>query len=221
MVWRGKGRSGIGDQYLTDEPMSGASYEDWDGVSMNGRQFKNAFTQEVRDLSGNEYWKARKANNPTECDLENHFNGNGSANVNAYAERPKPTGRQTKHKSKQELVQDLLYSLNPDEKKLDSLDEKEQAVTNAYLDGDIEAEQYEKAIETILRKRYAIHKKIARDSCEDMQEWIEENGSYEDKKKLYNSKSYVPSLQVQARLLASLKPKESTVSKIINWFRNN
>ena len=129
--------------------------------------------------------------------------------------------RQPKQKSKQELAQDLLYSLNPEEKKLDLLDEKEQALTTAYIDGLIEAEQFEKAIETILRKRYAIHKKMAKDSCEDMQQWIEENGSYEDKKKLYNSKSYMPSLQVQARLLASLKPKESTLTNIVNWLKNN
>lgn len=130
-------------------------------------------------------------------------------------------GRQSKQKSKQELAQDLLYSLNPDEKKLDSLDEKEQALTTAYIDGDIEAEQYEKAIETILRKRYAIHKKMAKDSCEDMQQWIEENGSFEDKEKLYNNKNYAPNLATQARLLTSLKPKESTLNKIINWLRNN
>lgn len=133
--------------------------------------------------------------------------------------------RQAKQKSKQELAQDgvqaLLYSLSPDEKKLDSLDEKEQALTAAYIDGLIEAEQYEKAIETILRKRYAIHKKMAKDSREDMQRWIEENGSYEDKKKLYNSKSYQLPLATQAMLLVSMKPRESTLSKFINWLKNN
>lgn len=68
----------------------GNHWQDWDGVSPNGRQFKNAFTQEVRDLSGSEYWKARKANNPTECDLKNHFNSNGSANIRAYSDMETP-----------------------------------------------------------------------------------------------------------------------------------
>lgn len=170
------------------------------------------------DYSGEQLMGSRIAGRSTKLDdVMPHVLPNGKANLARYADAPS----KSKQKSKQEMAQDLLYSINPDEKKLDSLDEKEQALTTAFVDGDISGEQYEKALETLIRKRYALHKKIARDSCEDMQEWIEENGSYEDKKKLYNSKSYVPSLQVQARLLASLKPKESTVSKIINWFRNN
>lgn len=221
MVWRGKGRSGIGDQYLDKEHWEGASYEDWQNLSPNGRQVKNPLTDEVRDLSGMEYWHLRKSKFVDFEENVPHFRSNGAANISAYAALDTPKGRQPKQESKQELAQDLLYSLNPDEKKLDSLDEKEQALTTAYIDGLIEVEQYEKAIETILRKRYAIHKKMAKASCEDMQQWIEENGSYEDKKKLYNSKNYQLPLATQARLLAKMKPKESTLNKVINWFRNN
>lgn len=92
-MYGGKGRSGHHREYV------GNHWQDWDGVSPNGRQFKNAFTQEVRDLSGSEYWKARKANNPSECDLQHHFNQNGSANIRAYAEADKPKTR-TKAKPK-------------------------------------------------------------------------------------------------------------------------
>lgn len=170
------------------------------------------------DYSGEQLMGSRVAGRSTKLDdIMPHVLPNGKANLARYADAPS----KTKQKSKQELAQDLLYSLNPDEKKLDSLDEKEQAITNAYLDGDIEAEQYEKAIETILRKRYAIHKKMAKDSCEDMQHWIEENGSYEDKKKLYNSKSYQPTVDTQARLLASMKPRQSVITLLITWFKNN
>lgn len=170
------------------------------------------------DYSGEQLMGSRVAGRSTKLDeIMPHVLPNGKANLARYADAPS----KSKQKSKQELAQELLYSLNPDEKKLDSLDEKEEAVTNAYLDGDIEAEQYEKAIETILRKRYAIHKKMAKDSWEDMQQWIEENGSFEDKKKLYNSKSYQLPLTTQTRLLASIKPKESTLTKVINWLRNN
>lgn len=221
MTWRDKGRSGIGDQYLTDEPWSGASYEDWDNLSPNGRQVKSPLTELTRALDGAEYWALRKAKYVDFDENVKHLKSNGAANISAYAAMDAPKGRQVKQKSKQELAQELLYSINPDEKKLDSLDEKEQSLTTAYVDGMIEAEQYEKSLETLIRKRYAIHKKLAKEGCEDMQSWIEEHGTYEDKKKLYNSKSYVPSLDVQVRLLTSLKPKETTFNKIINWLRNN
>lgn len=221
MAWRGKGRSGIGDQYLDKESWEGASYEDWQNLSPNGRQVKSPLTDLTRQLDGAEYWALRKAKYVDFDENVRHLKSNGAANISAYGALDAPKGRQTKQKSKQELAQDLLYSLNPDEKKLDSLDEKEQTLTAAYIDGLIEAEQYEKAIEIILRKRYAIHKKMAKDSCEDMQHWVEENGSYEDKKKLYNSKSYQLPLAKQARLLAKMKPKESTFTKVINWLRSN
>ncbi|MNY61057.1 hypothetical protein D3C86_1976860 [compost metagenome] len=94
-------------------------------------------------------------------------------------------------------------------------------MTASFVDGLISGEQYEKALETLIRKRYAVHKKQAREICENMQEWIEEHGTYEDKKKLYNSKSYVPSLQVQTRLLASVKQKQTVMQKVIHWFINN
>ena len=48
-MWTGKGRSGIGDTNLQ------GTWEDWDGLSPNGRQYKNAITQETRNLSGQEY----------------------------------------------------------------------------------------------------------------------------------------------------------------------
>lgn len=32
-MWKGTGRSGIGDQTIIGE------YEDWDGLSMNGKEF--------------------------------------------------------------------------------------------------------------------------------------------------------------------------------------
>lgn len=86
-MYGGKGRSGHHREHV------GNHWQDWDGISPNGRQFRNAFTDLPRDLSGAEYWKARKANNPSECDLEHHFNQNGSANIQAYAEADKPKAK--------------------------------------------------------------------------------------------------------------------------------
>ena len=221
MTWRGKGRSGIGDQYFTDEPWSGSSYEDWENLSPNGRQVKSPLTDLTRQLDGAEYWALRKAKYVDFDENVKHFKSNGAASIESYAEKEKPTGRQTKPPSKQELAQSLLYSISPDEKKLDSLDEKEEALTASFVDGLISGEQYEKALETLIRKSYAVHKKMAKESCEDMQQWTEEHGTYEDKKKLYNSKSYVPSLDVQARLLSKIAPKQTVMQKVIHWFINN
>ena len=84
-MWKGVGRSGIGDQTIIGE------YEDWDGLSMNGRQFKNRLTQETRDLSGADYWHQRKALEPKVTEDIPTF-VHGRANVSAFVEpavRPK------------------------------------------------------------------------------------------------------------------------------------
>ncbi|MGL5013069.1 MAG: hypothetical protein ACRC6V_02105 [Bacteroidales bacterium] len=87
MAWKGVGRSGIGDQTIIGE------YEDWDGLSMNGRQFKNRLTQETRDLSGADYWYQRKALEPKLAeDIPTYVHGR--ANIEAFADpvaKPKQT----------------------------------------------------------------------------------------------------------------------------------
>lgn len=59
-MFKSKGRSGIGDTSIQ------STWEDFQGLSPNGREFKNVLTQETRSLSGAEYWEARKANYPSE-----------------------------------------------------------------------------------------------------------------------------------------------------------
>lgn len=54
-MWNSVGRSGHHMQYV------GNSYDEWEGLSPNGRQAKNQLTDEVRNLSGAEYWHMRKA----------------------------------------------------------------------------------------------------------------------------------------------------------------
>jgi hypothetical protein len=53
-MWNSSGRSGHHMQYV------GNSYDEWEGISPNGRQVKNQLTNEVRNLSGAEYWHMRK-----------------------------------------------------------------------------------------------------------------------------------------------------------------
>jgi hypothetical protein len=88
-MWKGVGRSGIGDQTIIGE------YEDWDGLSMNGRQFKNRLTQETRDLSGADYWHQRKALEPKlPEDIPTYVHGR--ANVAAFvdpAAKPKAAAK--------------------------------------------------------------------------------------------------------------------------------
>lgn len=84
-MWKGTGRSGIGDQTIIGE------YDDWNGLSMNGRQWKSRLTQETRDLSGADYWHQRKALEPkTLEDIPTYVNG--KPNIQAFSEsvRSKP-----------------------------------------------------------------------------------------------------------------------------------
>ena len=76
-MWTSKGRSGIGDTNIQ------GTWEDWDGLSPNGRQYKNAITQETRNLSGQEYWNARKADYPKQ---EPEVWKNGMANIKAFGD---------------------------------------------------------------------------------------------------------------------------------------
>lgn len=76
-MWAGKGRSGIGDTNIQ------GTWEDWDGLSPNGRQYKNAITQETRNLSGQEYWNARKADYPSQ---ETEVWKDGKANIAGFSD---------------------------------------------------------------------------------------------------------------------------------------
>ena len=79
MSWKGTGRSGYGDQAILGD------YDDWDGLSMNGRQWKSRETKETRDLSGADYWHQRKALEPKMLeDIPTYVNGR--PNIQAFAE---------------------------------------------------------------------------------------------------------------------------------------
>lgn len=100
-MWKGKGRSGIGDTNIQ------GTWEDFDGLSPNGRQYKNAITQECRNLSGSDYWFARKADYPKQ---EPETWVNGKANVNAF--RDTPSKPPTKPKAKRSAFQLACLSDN-------------------------------------------------------------------------------------------------------------
>src|SRR5690554_2741438 len=140
MVWNGKGRSGIGDTNIQ------GTWDDWDGLSPNGRQYKNPLTQEVRNLSGADYWHARKADNARMLNkaLPNHLNPNGSANISAYKEEDKKTKADKSS---------LEYKLFPQQKTLDNLEKLEADVERQYFEGEIDEEQYYSAMNALDTKR--------------------------------------------------------------------
>jgi len=79
MSWKGTGRSGYGDQAILGD------YDDWSGLSMNGRQWKSRETKETRDLSGADYWHQRKALEPKMLeDIPTYVNGR--PNIQAFSE---------------------------------------------------------------------------------------------------------------------------------------
>lgn len=170
MVWGGKGRSGIGDQY------TGGTWEDWEGLSTNGRQYKNQLTQETRNLSGSEYWHARKADNPSMFDkvMPNHFNANGSANIQAYIETEK-----SKSRKKEEPLE---YKIFPSQKAFDKIEDLIQTVEKKYLNLEIDDDEYNEmmfALENKLEKAWV---KVCKDKG-----WYESEEKEEEKETAQNT----------------------------------
>lgn len=89
-MWTSKGRSGYGDSTI------GGDYDSWDGVSPNGKQYKNEATIETRNLSGADYWHCRKQNRPSEVIPANlHMLNKDRANIEAYADPVEAPKRKT------------------------------------------------------------------------------------------------------------------------------
>ena len=107
-MWKGTGRSGYGEQAILGE------YDDWDGLSMNGRQWKNRLTKETRNLSGADYWHQRKALEPKMPEDIPTF-VNGRPNISAFAD-PKPVDN-PKRKPK-----DLMYRVLPQQATIERLE---------------------------------------------------------------------------------------------------
>lgn len=58
MAWADRGRSGIGDNFSDNE--NGHTWQDFGGLSPNGRQMKQADKRYIHDISGAQYWSERK-----------------------------------------------------------------------------------------------------------------------------------------------------------------
>jgi hypothetical protein len=146
-MWNSKGRSGYGDQAII------GSYEDWEGLSMNGRQVKNELTKETRNLSGADYWHTRKAIKPTEVTPDVWVNGR--ANVNGFKDDvPKVTS-----KAKQKHIRDRIC---PQNVTLNNLDLQEKLLDEAYLSEEVYDNEYLELSRALEAKRQRAHKSLMR-----------------------------------------------------------
>lgn len=123
-------RSGTGGTY------SGSTWEDWDGISPNGRQYRNAITQETRNLSGAEYWAARKSDYPSQYP---ETWKDGKANIEAFKEEPVKKGGQRKEEP-------LEYKLFPQQKAVDKIEAMIEDVEKKYMSLELSDEQYREAM---------------------------------------------------------------------------
>lgn len=169
MAWGGKGRSGIGDQY------TGGTWEDWDGLSPNGKQYKNQLTQETRNLSGADYWHARKSDNARVLNkaLPDHFNPDGTANFGIYVEEEKKPNGMKRGQKKQGPFE---YQVFPSQKAFDKIEDLIQTVEQKYLNLEIDDEEYDEmttALENKLEKAWV---KVCKEK-----EWYAEESDYQQK----------------------------------------
>lgn len=147
-MWNSKGRSGYGDQTIL------GNYDDWSGLSSNGRQVKNELTNETRNLSGADYWHARKSIKPDEITPEVWVNGR--ANVKAFADTDKPVTKKTKKPIP------ITHQIIPQQRTLDKLDQQELALHKAYKNEEVSLEEYEELLYALDQKRERAFKALCK-----------------------------------------------------------
>lgn len=128
-MWTSKGRSGFGDSTI------GGDYDSWDGVSPNGKQYKNEATMETRNLSGSDYWHLRKQNRPTEAiPAHLHMLNKDRANIEAYADPIEAPKRKTSVSLKSRIL--------PQASRLEKLTAEIVELEEANRKGEFTPEEY-------------------------------------------------------------------------------
>lgn len=129
-MWKGTGRSGVGEQFI------GGAYDDWDGLSMNGRQWKNPRTVEPRNLSGADYWHQRKAIEPkVQEDIPTFVNGR--PNIAAFAE---PVAQK---KAKPTKKKSIAESIDLAERHFQRMEDMSEQLDAEYENGVMPRHQYD------------------------------------------------------------------------------
>lgn len=138
-MWQSKGRSGYGDSTI------GGDYGSWDGISPNGKQYKNEATMETRDLSGADYWHLRKQSRPTEdIPAELHML-NGKANINVYGRLDEPKKSVSKVNIKDKIL--------PQKRRVDSLTAQMVELEAEYKSGKMSITDYSLYRDIVSAKR--------------------------------------------------------------------
>ena len=149
-MWNSTGRSGIG------ETNQGGTYADLEGLTPNGRQYRNEATLETRDLSGADYWHLRKQLTPEQSIPESmravndtmnlaHCLPNGNANLLAYAD-PVAAPRQV---SKVSLRDRIL----PQFKRVQTLTAQLVELEKGYKAGEYSLKEYSTLRAVLVTKR--------------------------------------------------------------------
>lgn len=161
-MWKGCGRSGYGDQAILGD------YDDWDGLSMNGRQWKNRETKETRDLSGSDYWHQRKAIEPKMLGDVPTF-VNGRPNISAFSE-PEPVRKVKPKKS-------VADSIDLAQKHFDKLEQMSIDLDNEYFDGEIDQTRYDLLRYKLDERLIRAWRRLEKDS---LKAWQKEDREFEE-----------------------------------------
>lgn len=143
---RGYGfRSGIGTT------VGDGTQEGWEGLSRNGRQWRNPLTREVRNLSGSAYWELRKAQSADEIIKPDVWTKDGKPNIKAFSDEALGLN-QKKSPSKKTIP--IAHQIVPQEKTLDRLDKQEAELYKAFENEEISEEEFRQLIFALEQKRH-------------------------------------------------------------------
>lgn len=210
-MWNSTGRSGYGESTIQ------GNYDSWDGLSRNGRQYKNEATMETRDLSGADYWHLRKQNRPTEeIPARLHMIGD-KANLDAYAEPEKPK------KKTSVSIQDRIL---PQARRVNKLTEQMRELVLEYQKGNIDIDEYSMLLSVLANKRSRAEILLAKAKSVRAPFEIEQEEAISlGKTHVKSEKSFKTSKHIATdgnRFKEGKKPTNSlSLSKVADWINNH
>jgi len=143
---RGYGfRSGIG------ATVEDGTQEDWEGLSRNGRQWRNPLTRELRNLAGSAYWELRKAQSADEIIKPDVWTKDGKPNIKAFSDEALGLN-QKKIPAKKTIP--IAHQIVPQEKTLDRLDKQEEDLRKSLKSQEISEEEFKQLIFALEQKRH-------------------------------------------------------------------
>jgi len=143
---RGYGfRSGIG------ATVEDGTQDEWEGLSRNGRQWRNPLTREVRNLSGSAYWELRKAQSAEEIIKPDAWTKDGKPNIKAFSDEALGLNQK---KAPAKKTAPIAHQIVPQEKTLDRLDKQEAELYKAFENEEISEEEFKQLIFALEQKRH-------------------------------------------------------------------